>query len=158
MSRSAVKSPRVYGGEPLQKAKVRALDGQTWKADQPGYYDSGYARPLATDGTSAQFVFLEDQDTAASTTDAWVGAIDGNTKFVGYVSSDDSDTTAQRAHIGGTYGIHVGSNVATVNVNETSNVAVVVEDCLPYAEPFRNDSTDNPGQVIFRYLTSVLDA
>ena len=159
MAKSSLKNPRFYAGPILQKDTVRALDGQTWKSGQPGWFDSGYARPIITDGTNVKFVFSSDQDTAASTSDVKIERIpSAATQFVGYISSDDSDTDAQRAHLLQDYGIHVGSNVATVNVNETSSVAVLVDKLLWLEEPLKNASTDSAGQVIFHYKQSVLDA
>ena len=159
MAKSALKNPRFYSGPVLQKDTVRALDGQTWKAGQPGWFDSGYARPAATDNVVVKFVFSDDQDTAASTSDVKIERIpSASTKFVGYVSTDDADTDAQRAHVAQDYGIHVGSNVATVNTGETSNVAVTVDKLLWLEEPLKNASTDSPGQVIFHYKQSILDA
>jgi len=156
MAKSAVKNPRFYAGTPLEKRRVLAVDSVTWKSQQPGTFDSnGLASVCATDAVDVKFIFLEDQDTATSTSYVWVGIIPDGAQFIGYLSSDDADTAATRAMIGDQYGIHVGSNVATVNSNETSNVCVVVKDIAWVAEAFKNAEADDPGQVIFEYLTSV---
>lgn len=158
MAKSALKNPRVYSGVPLEKSTVRALDGQTWKQGQPGWYDSGYARPMATDDTTFEFFFAANQDTAASSSDVVIETVPDGTRFVGYISSDDVDTVAAQAHVGGDYGIHVGSNVATVNVNETATAVVHVDALLYQKEPYKNASTDSPGQVIFHIKAAARDA
>ena len=159
MAKSAVKNPRFYSGPPLEKDTKRAADSITWKAGQPGYFDTdGLCAVLATDGVNASFIFSSDQDTATSSSDVKIERIlNASTRFVGFISQDDADTVAAATQVGDQYGIHVGSNVATVNVNETSNVAVMVDALLYQEEGYMNASTDDPGQVIFHYIQSVLD-
>jgi len=155
----ASKSPRFYAGPPLGKDTVRALDGQTWKAGQPGYFDSGYARPLATDGVVVKFVFSADQDTAASSSTVNIERIESaSQQFVGYVTTDGVDTVAVIAEVGLSYGISVDTYVATVNTNETSAAAVKIDKLLSDVEPYKNKITDSPGQVVFHYKQAILDA
>jgi len=159
MASTALKNPRLYQGKQLEKKRVLAADSQTWKAGQPGVYSSGLATPAATNAVSVQFLFSSDQDSSTSSTEVWIEEIpSASTKFVGYVSNDSTDTRATQALIGAQYAIDVISNVATVNTGEASKVAVQIDDLLWKREGAMNASSDNPGQVIFHYLQSVLDA
>jgi hypothetical protein len=161
MAKSAVENPRYYSGPPLlARQRVRARDGKTWKAGQPMCLDSGLWEPCAstdTNNTLFQALASSDQDTATSTSDVYIDRITSTeTKLAAYMSYGDSDYTSKRSQIGTACGIHVGSNVATVDINETTNSVVRVENPEWVAEPYMNDSTDSPGKVIFTVRASAI--
>ena len=159
MASGALKNPRYYSGPKPELVQMRAADSTTWKAGQPMTVASGLVTPAATNAVAVRYIAAADQDTSTSTTDVAVYRIPGaSTKFVGYVSNDSSDTTAQRAHIAVDYAIDVISNVATVNVGEETLVAVSVDDVLWAREPRISASSDSPGQVVFHYKQSIIDA
>ncbi len=159
MARTIYEGFRYYSGPTPALTKVRARDGKTWKSGQPMYIDSGLWEPVVTDGTNVFGLASSDQDTATSSSDVFVDVINSTqTRFCGYVSSDTDDATALRDYNGTQYGIHVGSaNDPSVNINETSNVSVVVRNPLWVEEPYMNDSTDSPGQVVFSFIASALE-
>lgn len=159
MAKSAPANPRLLDGDPLEPVKLRATDAKTWKAGEFGVFAAaGTVEPIATDAVKVNVMFLQDQDTATSSTDVWVARLKAGQRFIGYVSTDDDDTTATVANIGNDYGIHVGSNIHTVNTNEATNVAVTVEDYAANVDPYNSAVADNPGKVVFRFKQSVLDA
>ena len=159
MASSALKNPRHFSGPKPELVQMRAADSATWKAGQPMTVASGLVTPAATNAVAVRWIAASDQDTSTSSSDVWVMRIPGaSTKFVGYVSNDSSDTTAQRAHIAVDYGIDVVSNVATVNVGEETKVAVTVDDVMWLVEPRMHASSDDPGQVLFHYKQAIIDA
>ena len=159
MASSALKNPRYYSGPRPELVTMRAADSVTWKAGQPMTVASGLVTPASTNAVAVRYIAAADQDTSTDTTDVAVYRIPGaSTKFVGYVSNDSSDTTAQRAHIAVDYGIDVISNVATVNVGEATKVAVSVDDVMWVREPRDHASSDDPDQVVFHYKQAIIDA
>ena len=159
MARTAKANPRLISGVPLEPIKVRATDAKTWKAGEFGVFEAaGTVAPIATDAVKVNLMFLQDQDTSTSSSDVWVARVRADHVFEGFVSSDDNDAAANVALVGNDYGLQVGSNYTTVNSNETSNVAVVVEDYAANYDPYNNAAADSPGKVTFRFKASVLDA
>lgn len=159
MAKSAVENPRYFSGPPLlARRKVRARDGKTWKAGQPMYIDSGLWEPVASTTTKFAALASSDQDTATSSSDVYVDQIvSTETELAAYVSYGDSDYTAKRSQLNLSRGIHVGSNVATVDVSDTTYASVVIRRRLCDDEPYKNDSTDSPGQVIFTVKAAALE-
>jgi len=165
MSVSAPMNFRYYSGPVLEQDEMLAADTQKWEAGAPGYYNSsGLADPIATDEVNVDFLFAEQQDTNTSTSTVKILKIPGaSTKFVGYTSTDAADVAASQSDVGQDHGIQVGNNgdseeVATVNTNETSAVAVHIDALMSTKEPEKHAAGDDPGQVIFHFLQSVLDA
>ena len=159
MAKSAVENPRYYDGPPLaQKTLVRARDAKTWKAGQPMVIDSGLWEPVASNGTKVHGLASTDWDTATSSSDVYVERIvSTETRFAAFLSYEDSDYTAKRSQIGLGRGLHVGSNVCTVDVLDDTNAAVVIRSPLWVEEPYMNDSTDSPGQAVFTFKASALE-
>jgi len=60
--------------------------------------------------------------------------------------------------VGDVVGYHVGSNVATVNLNETSSVMIRVQDLYHVVETGKAAAADDPGRVVFSFLQAALDA
>ena len=161
MAITAYKNPRVYAGPPLgAKETVTAVDSQTWKAGQFGYYSTtGKALPCARGQSAVRFQFAEDQDTETSTSTAVITRIQSTvTQFVGYVCAGANDTTAQLTHRGETAGIYVGSNVCIVNVSNDTDAVFNIQGPLWDKEGYKNASTDGPGQVIFTVSAAALVA
>lgn len=159
MSKTGLSNPEYYAGPPFgAKEKVRALDGQSWKSGQPCWIDSGYWRPMATDGTRFQGIFADSQASAASSSDVWVQRINtSETQLVAFASFDDSDAGMEEFKFNGTkLGIHVGSNSSTINKNETTATCVTMRFPLWAKEGYKNLSTDDPAAVVFTINDSSL--
>ena len=158
MARTIYEGFSYYSGPRLTKVKVRARDGKTWKKGCPMVIDSGLWEPIATDGTRVGAIASQDQTSATSSSDVYVERIlSSETKFLGYASSDANDAAVTRASIGEDYGIQMDTYYPSVNTNETSNVAVIVDNPLWVKEPYMNDSTDSPAKVIFHFEQSALE-
>jgi hypothetical protein len=159
MARTSTRNPWLVSGPPLEAIKVRATDAKTWKAGEFGVYAAaGTVEPIVTDATKVNVVFLQDQVASTSTTDVWVATIRADHVFEGFTGTDDADVAATVAAVGNDYGIHVANNLHTVNLGETSAVAVCVDDYAARYSPFTETSTTSPGKVKFRFKASVLDA
>lgn len=160
MAKSYLQNPRYYSGPKLQRVTLRATDSKTWKGGEFGRITAdGLVQPCATDEVSIDVIFGADQDSSTSSSDVVCFRIPSSeTKFVGYICNDDADIAAAATHRALSCGIHVGGNTVSVNINETTALAVKIDALIVDVEPWENDSTDDPGQVVFHVLQSVLDA
>lgn len=152
MSVTATKSPRYFSGPVLSKMPYTAVDSQTWKAGEWATMSStGKVLPVSRGSTRILGIFADSQSSATSSSAVKVFKVTSTkTQFVGYVSNAANDTTAQTTHIGEVAGIYSGSNVQTVNVGNDTKTVFTITGRLCDVEPFKNASTDNPGQLIFR--------
>lgn len=159
MARTVKRNPWLVGGPPLEPIKLLATDSKTWKAGEFGVFASaGTVEPAATDAVKVNVQFLQDQTSSTSTTSVWCARIRSDHIFEGFTSTDDADVAATVAAVGNDYGIQVGSNYHSVNLGETSNVAVCVEDYAANYDNYRDTTSTSPGRVTFRFKASVLDA
>jgi len=160
MAKTAVQNPRHWSGPALEKDTRVCVASSTWKAGQFGYYDSdGLAAVCATSATKVDFQFSSTRSDTSTSTSVLVEEIpSASTRFMGYVSTGDGDTAAPRTRIDEQAGLHVGSNVGTVDVLNDTNLVFKIDDVLWAKEDYQAASTDDPGQVIFHVLQSVLDA
>jgi hypothetical protein len=137
----------------METIAILAADAQTWKKDQWGYSNSGVFTLCATDATVVQYVALEDQDTATSTSTVNVGRITADHVFEMY----ELDGAVDSANVGESYGIDVTSNIITLDEAEVTNKVVKCIDVASNYEPSRNTVTDVKGRCRVRVLTAAID-
>lgn len=157
---SAPQNFKYHSGPCLREVKRTATDSKTWVAGEAyKIVAAGTVEPCATDDTTVKGIFAADQSTATSSSEVVCYEIqDAATRFLGYVSSDGTDAAAAAANVGDVVGYHVGSNVATVNLNETSSVMIRVQDLYHVVETGKAAAADDPGRVVFSFLQAALDA
>ncbi len=150
------KNPRLVSGGPMARLpnKIRAADGQTWKAGEWGYSASGVFTLCATDATAAQYVALENQLTATSSSDVVVGKITNSMVWEVY----ELDGVVDSANAGESYGIDVSNNILTLDEAEvTAKIFRVVDFANDY-EPSRNAADDIKGRCWVQVLQTAIEA
>lgn len=107
----------------------RAADSQTWKKGQFGYASSGTITPVdgSTGGSSAIYVFAEDQLTSTSSDDVWVYKLEKGVKLQMYVTSTATDTAIGIANLDVGYDVYTKSNVTYLDVGATTGAKFKVE-------------------------------
>lgn len=157
MAITAKENPRYYAGPLPELDSHLAKDCQTWHAGEWCVLAStGKVAPIGTTALVVYGMFADSQPTATSASNVKVWKITSpETSFIGYVSTGASDKVAAVTDIGGA-GVRVTSNgtdnVMTIDTNNDTATSqlVKVTDLLYKKEGFKNVSTDNPGQVIFK--------
>lgn len=154
MSIAATKGPRYFSGPLPEKKTFRAVDSQTWKAGELcALTGTGKVKAIGTAGVKLLGVFADSQSTSTSTTDVKVFVItSAETELVGYVSNGGNDTTAQTTHLGENAGVWSASNVQTINVGNDTTVLFRITGRLVDVEPYKNATTDSPGQLIVKVI------
>jgi len=138
---------------PAPVRKLDATDSKTWKKGEFCTLASGKVGPLSgtTGGTAVYGQFLEDQDTATSSSQVWVRVLQDGDRFELYVVSDGADAAIGVANIGTKYAIYQASNKCYLDTNVTSNAEFEVEKLAADYEPERNATADTPGKCIVKY-------
>jgi len=154
-----VANPRVSKGH-LETTDVYVKNGTSWNAGELlRENSSGLVEVCVTDADAGaggiQYLALSTQaDPGNDTTEAQVGILTTDTEL----EFNELDGTVGIANIGMQYGIDVSSNVATLDVGDTSNPAFVVTDIGWVREPMLNDSTDIKAIIYAKPLAAVIDA
>jgi len=158
-------NPRYYSGPKPATVNAIPTDAVTYKAGQPGYYDSnGKAEAFADDGANLEFFFANTRDSALTATSDKVHTIDPDTKFMVAVVDGTTDTAASRTMVGALYSLEVISNVAVLDLDSGgahSNDIFKVDGLMSDVEPKRHAIADVPGHVyghIIRTASSDVDA
>ena len=152
-------NPRFYKGSAmLEKSKEASAGSLTWQAGQ--FYrttDSGIT-PVLSDGSQISGIYAETQAVATTAGDkVWVHAItQPDQLFQMSVTSAGTDTKAGSAYVSGNYGVAVNSCVATISVGNASTPLFHVYGVVAAKEPFLNDTSDVPGQLICGVNAAVL--
>lgn len=165
MAKTTPTNPYRYDGPDLELVSMLAEDAKKWVAGTPCIFASGTVSPAVSATTTGIFGFFADAqstNTSTSTVKVWK-ILSASTRFVGYVSNDDADTTAATANKGVKYGLHIGTSgatiyIASVNTNDEAGPVVYVDQLYHEVETGKAASTDDPGRVIFRFTAASLDA
>ncbi len=145
---------------PTVVENLRILDGQSWKANQLLFTDAaGLLKACASeadDGTGGvKYLAMEDQaDPGNSTTKAPVVRLTEGMRLEMYVLTG----TVSSANLKLRYGLDVASNLCTVKLADTSNLAFEVIDLGFERNPMEFTSGDDPGVVWVRVLPAALEA
>ena len=140
----------------METTKLLIANGASWNAGQPLHTVSGGLTASASDAVNFKYLSLTTQtDPGNATTEAEVGVITSDLKFE---ANELDATSASEAWKGGCYGIDVTSNIACVDVGETSAISVQIDDVGYLYEPIKNSASDTYPRVKFHVLQLVLDA
>lgn len=158
-------NPRIVVWGDASYAQVRVADNQTWNTGEfLRANSSGLLVACATGadagGGGIQYYAVEAQtDPNNNTTLADVVKIGADTVFEGNLHHDTpASALAKASVVGQQYALDVTSNVHTVDLEDTSNVAFLVTEIgSDYNEP-ENSAADYYGRVRFKVLTTVLQA
>ena len=151
-------NPRIISSSDVPTIPENFLveNGQSWSAGQLVYLNgSGHLATCASDGVLIRYLALETQaDPADAVTTAKVVRLTRNMLLEMSVTTG-AVTTANK---GLQYSLDVTSNLCSVDTGDTGHVAFEVEELGYERNPSEFASTDDPGVVWVRLLTTVLEA
>ncbi len=154
MATIAKQNPKFAKGEAIDIVR-RGSAAVTWKAGQLLKTASGNVTPCVTGDTEIKYIALSDQDVAPSAgTLVKVGVLKAGTEL----EINELDGTLAAANVGENYGINVASNIVTLDVADTTNLAVKITQLAADYNSEKYDSTDVQARCRVRILSSVLDA
>lgn len=161
MATLTVSNPEVVGGPPMEMVKKLILNGQHWSAGEFLNQDNnGLLNECATDddagtgGGIKYYAITAQTDPGNSTTEAEVGIITSEHIFEG----NELNGAVSDANVGNQYGIDVSTHVVTIDVDDTTNPAVVIVDRGPQYNEAEYTTSDVKGKLRFKILTTVLEA
>jgi len=153
-------NPTVSKGDHMETVKKLILNGQSWSAGQLLFADAnGLLKACASNadagtGGIKYYALTAQTDPGDSTTYAEVAVITPSTIFEGH----ELDGVVADANVGESYAIDVTANVCTVDVGDTTNVAVVITEIASDYERIKNAAADVKGRCRFRVLPVALNA
>jgi len=154
---------------PVRKVKIAASQG-IWMPGAPFFINSttGTAKISdSTDGTGdAYHCFLIETITAELAVDTEVAAvfIDQSYIYQAYIDSGLTDTAESQVQVGDQVGLSVKAGTAgeigytTIDVGDTTNVAVMVVDIMSNVDPEKYDTSTAPGVALVKFLPAVINA
>lgn len=152
--------PRLVAGPIMQTAKVLIKTGQTWnpgqflRVDTSGLLVAAASDADAGEGGIQYFTLTTQTDPGNSTTLAEVGVIHQDHVF----EINELNGSVTTSNIGNHYAIDVTSNIATLDVDDTSNDCFEVVDVGSEYNPLQNTSSDTNGRARVKILPAVINA
>ena len=150
----------IYSDNSMETTKKRILNGQTWNKGQWLFTDtSDLLKACASDadgGTGGiKFVALTDQtDPGNSTTLAEVGVITSDMIW----GMNELDGTVALTDVGAQFAVDVTSNVVTVDIGDTTNIAVEITDLGATLNPIKYVVADVKAKVYAKVIAAALTA
>lgn len=161
MATLIVTNPELFQADsPMETIKKFILNGQSWNQGQWLFTDgSDLLKACASDadaGTGGiKYVALSTQaDPGNSTTEAEVGIITSDMVW----GMNELDGAVAATDEGAQFGIDVTSNVVTVDIGDTTNVAVLLVERMSDISPAKYDSADVKAKVLCKVIPAALEA
>jgi len=161
MATLIVTNPELfYSDRSMATTKKFILNGQSWNKGQWLFTDgSDLLKACASDADSGtggiKYVALSDQaDPGNSTTEAEVGIITSDMEW----KMNELDGAVAATDEGASFGIDVSSNVVTVDIGDTTNLAVQIVERMSDISPAKYNSADVKAKVVCKVLPAALEA
>lgn len=128
------------------------------------------ATTAGSDAWHGFFVGLQDKSLTwpitaalAANVGIYVATIREDDRYCVYCENNGTDSAAAQAQVGNDYGLTVSASAGEVgyvsmDINSTSNTGVVVVDLMSNLEPSKYTTSDNPGVVMVRFETAIIEA
>lgn len=153
-------NPELFQSDlPMETAKKRILNGQSWKQGQWLFTDtSDLLKACASDADSGtggiKYVALTDQtDPGNSTTETEVGVITQDMIW----AINELDGTVALTDVGLQCGIDVTSNVVTADIGDETNLAVEVTGRMQDINPAKYGN-DTKAKILVKVIPAALEA
>lgn len=141
----------VVAGRPTIPGEIRYFPeaaSQSFKKGEFVYLDAnGKLNACASDASIIAGMAMQDASGTENTAIAITLAKEGQ-KFTLHVTNAGSSTTTANSQVGNKYGLYVASNIAYVDVGDTTNKRFIVSDVAP---------EDTVGDTNGRLIVEVLD-
>ncbi len=149
----------IQSDNPMETTTKKILNGQSWKTGQWLFTNtSDLLKTCASDADSGtggiKYIALADQDDPGdSTTEVEVGIITQDMVFL----INELDGTVADTDVGGQYAIDVTSNVVTVDIDDTTNIAVEMLEREANLSPAKYGD-DTKAKVRVKVIPAALEA
>ena len=144
-------NPRFYKAPALpEKSKEAAAGSLTWQAGQAYRLTDSGVTPVLSDGAKISGLFAETQAVATTAGDkVWVHRItQPDQLFTFCVTDGGTDTKIGSTVVGQSFGYAVNSCIGTLSIGNASSAVLHIEGLLTDLEPYLNDTSDVPAQVV----------